>query len=149
MCPRRRYPTFFLVKVLQPAVCCTPISLGSCSKTQARGEPFFKTGEGVDMELLWLPEGFDLVRAIKLSTHDTCFAVVERGGAFHPRYRTSRCCELPSVGASWVFVWIRLNPFMGYPSRLSSLHDCFECHHQYMVEGAECGGSWLQASCLC
>ncbi|CAE6972997.1 unnamed protein product [Symbiodinium sp. CCMP2592] len=28
---------------------------------------FFKTGEGVDMELLWLPEGFDLVRAIKLA----------------------------------------------------------------------------------
>ena len=39
-CPRRQCPTLSLVKVLQPAFCCTPISLVSCSKTQARGEPF-------------------------------------------------------------------------------------------------------------
>ena len=37
-------------------------------KNSGKRGTFFKTGEGVDMELLWLPEGFDLVRAIKLST---------------------------------------------------------------------------------
>ncbi|CAE6970349.1 unnamed protein product, partial [Symbiodinium sp. CCMP2456] len=55
-------------------------------KSSGKRGSFFKTGEGVDMELLWLPEGFDLVRAIKLATHDTCYGVVEKGGAFHPRF---------------------------------------------------------------
>ena len=55
-------------------------------KNSGKRGTFFKSGEGVDMELLWLPEGYDLVRAIKLATHDTCFGVVEKGGAFHPRY---------------------------------------------------------------
>ena len=47
---------------------------------------FMKTKEGVEMELLWLAEGYDLQGALKLAAKDTCFGVVEKGGAFQPRF---------------------------------------------------------------